>query len=137
FSRLERNKFIFEFTRVQPPAIVEGAIAAMRERLHAPGCVFESTSAPNLRPILGDSDALVTALLNLLDNAWKYSGDDKRIVLRTDARNGSVRFAVEDNGIGLSAAESRRIFHRFYQADQSLTRTAGGCGLGLSIVRSI
>jgi signal transduction histidine kinase len=137
FSRLERNKFTFEFTRLQPEAIVENAVAAMSERLHAPGCTFENSNAPNLPGIVGDSDALVTALLNLLDNAWKYSGDEKRIVVRTDTRNGSVRFAVEDNGIGFSATEGRRIFHRFYQADQSLTRTAGGCGLGLSIVRSI
>lgn len=137
FSRLERNKFTFEFTPVQPQTIAGNAIAAMGERLHAPGCTFETHSAANLPAIVGDSDALVTALLNLLDNAWKYSGDEKHIVLRTDTRNGSVRFAVEDNGIGLSAAERRRIFHRFYQADQSLTRTAGGCGLGLSIVRSI
>ena len=79
----------------------------------------------------------MTALLNLLDNAWKYSGDQKRIVVRADARNGHVDFSVEDNGIGLSLRDRQRVFDRFYQADQRLARTVGGCGLGLSIVQAI
>jgi signal transduction histidine kinase len=80
---------------------------------------------------------MLTALLNLLDNAWKYSGDVKHIVLRTKARNGNVCFAVEDNGIGLTPRESKRVFRRFYQTDQGLSRSVGGCGLGLNIVQSI
>jgi len=137
FSRLERNKYAFEFTRVRPQRIVEEAVAALGERAHVPGCTVESQVADNVPLIRGDVDALVTALLNLLDNAWKYTGDQKRIVLRTEARNGSVYFSVADNGIGLSARDRQRIFDSFYQADQRLARTVGGCGLGLSIVRSI
>ena len=137
FSRLERNKFKFKFESIRPQQVVESAVAALGERGHAPGCIFESYIAADLPSIHGDADALVTALLNLLDNAWKYSGDEKRIVLRTEARNGNVCFAVEDNGIGLSPSECRRVFDRFYQTDQRLARTAGGCGLGLSIVQSI
>jgi signal transduction histidine kinase len=137
FSRLERNKFKFQFERVRPQQVVDGVVAALGERGHAPGCTFESHIAADLPSIHGDADALVTALLNLLDNAWKYSGDEKRIVLRTEARNGNICFAVEDNGIGLSPSECRRVFDRFYQTDQRLARAAGGCGLGLSIVQSI
>jgi len=137
FSRLERNKFKFVFGRVSPQRIVEGALAAMGERAHAPGCTVESRVAAGMPEINGDADALTTALLNLLDNAWKYSGDNKHIVVRAEARDGHVDFAVEDNGIGLSATEQRRVFRRFYQSDQRLARTVGGCGLGLSIVQSI
>lgn len=137
FSRLERNKFKFAFARVRPQRIVDGAIAAMGERAHAPGCTVESHVAASIPEINGDADALTTALLNLLDNAWKYSGDDKHIVVRAEGRDGYVNFAVEDNGIGLSAQEQRRVFRRFYQSDQRLARTVGGCGLGLSIVQSI
>ncbi|HVM63013.1 MAG TPA: HAMP domain-containing sensor histidine kinase [Verrucomicrobiae bacterium] len=137
FSRLERNKFKFVFARVRPEEIVEGAVAAMGERAHAPGCTVEQRVAAELPEITGDADALVTALLNLLDNAWKYSGDPKHILVCAEARDGYVDFAVEDNGIGLSAGEQRRVFDRFYQADQRLARTVGGCGLGLSIVQAI
>ncbi|MEO8352467.1 MAG: HAMP domain-containing sensor histidine kinase [Chthoniobacteraceae bacterium] len=131
FSRLERNKFTLNFTPQKPAAITAGAVAAMGER------AVETQIADGLPEVIGDPDALVTALLNLLDNAWKYSGDHKQITLRATARNGSVVFAVEDRGLGLSPQECRHVFERFYQADHRLARPAGGCGLGLSIVRSI
>lgn len=137
FSRLERNKFNFKFERVRPQQIVDDAIAAIGERRHQPACHFESHTQPDLPLVLADHDALTTALINLLDNAWKYTGSEKRITLRAEAQNGGVRFAVEDNGIGISTQESRRIFHRFYQVDRNLTRSVEGCGLGLSIVESI
>lgn len=137
FSRLERNKFNFKFERVRPQQIVDEAIAAIGERRHQPACHFESHTQPDLPLVLADHDALTTALINLLDNAWKYTGNEKRITLRAEAQNGGVRFAVEDNGIGISTRESRRIFHRFYQVDRNLTRSVEGCGLGLSIVESI
>jgi signal transduction histidine kinase len=85
----------------------------------------------------GDADALATVLINLLDNAWKYTGDDKRICVRAFADGRQVCFEVQDNGIGLDRREARKIFDRFYQVDQSLTRQRGGCGLGLSIVNFI
>ncbi len=137
FSRLERNKFHFHFATVPPAQIVANAVAAFGERAHQAGCTLETKVAVPLPALRADADALTTALLNLLDNAWKYSGDEKQITLRAEQRNGSVRFAVEDNGLGLSPREQSRVFERFYQTDQRLARTAGGCGLGLSIVSSI
>jgi len=76
----------------------------------------------------------VTAVINLLDNAFKYTGDEKHISLSAAPENGSVRFTVRDNGIGLSARDAKRVFRRFYQVDH---RSGGGCGLGLSIVKFI
>jgi signal transduction histidine kinase len=137
FSRLERKKFRFVFARLEPQAVVDGALAALGDRRHSQGCHIETRSADHLPIIVGDADALITALLNLLDNAWKYSGNQKRIALLTEAHGGKVCFSVEDNGIGISRDESRHIFRRFYQADQRLSRAAGGCGLGLTIVHSI
>ncbi|MGB8167493.1 MAG: ATP-binding protein [Chthoniobacteraceae bacterium] len=137
FSRLERNKFHFHFASVPPAQIVANSVAAFGERAHQSGCTFETKIADPLPALRADADALTTALLNLLDNAWKYSGDEKHVTLRAEQHNGSVRFAVEDNGLGLSPHERARVFERFYQTDQRLARTAGGCGLGLSIVRSI
>jgi signal transduction histidine kinase len=137
FSRLERNRMNFRFEPVRPEQIVDDAVAAMGERCHAPGCEFASELQPHLPPIVADQNALTTALVNLLDNAWKYTGEQKRIILRAAARNGSVSFTVEDNGMGIPERDSRRVFQRFYQVDQRLSRSSEGCGLGLSIVRSI
>jgi signal transduction histidine kinase len=137
FSRMERNKYALDFKKVPAKAIVEGATAAVRERFNAPGCRFDVRMAPDLPPVMADADALVTALVNLLDNAYKYSGEEKQITLTADAGNGSVSFAVKDNGIGLSPRDTKRVFKRFYQVDQRLSRIGGGCGLGLSIVKFV
>jgi signal transduction histidine kinase len=137
FSRLERNRYAFKFAPIRPEQIVDAAITAMGERLQPPGCRFASHTTTDIPLVNGDPDALTTALVNLMDNAWKYTGEEKRITLRTEARNGSVRFTVEDNGIGIPARETGRVFQRFYQVDQRLARSAGGCGLGLSIVQAI
>lgn len=137
FSRIERNKYSFDFKEVPATAIAEGAAAAVRERFNAPGCRFEVSIPSDLPRMVADEGALVTALVNLLDNAYKYSGDDKRITLTAGAENGTVRFTVADNGIGLSSRDAKRIFKRFFQVDRQASRTTGGCGLGLSIVQFV
>jgi two-component system phosphate regulon sensor histidine kinase PhoR len=81
---------------------------------------------------------LSTALVNLLDNAIKYTPGDKKIRVRA-RRDGDtfVSFVVQDNGIGIPIREQRRIFRRFYRVDQRLSRDTAGVGLGLSIVALI
>ena len=80
---------------------------------------------------------MVTAIVNLLENAWKYGGDDKDIQLQVDSSGDHAQVRVSDKGQGLTPREVSRVFDRFYQVDQRVARTQGGCGLGLSIVRSI
>jgi len=82
-------------------------------------------------------ESTVVVLVNLLDNALKYSDPGKPVALRVCAEDGMVRFIVEDHGIGISAEELPRIFDCFFQVDQKLARTREGCGLGLHIARSI
>ena len=86
---------------------------------------------------MADHDAIVTVLVNLLDNAYKYSYDEKHIDLRVYSEADSVCFSVSDNGIGMSQRAVKKIFKRFYQVDRSLSRRSEGCGLGLSIAKFI
>ncbi len=137
FSRMERNKQAFSFRPVEPRELVEAAADIVRERFEAVGCAFTAEANGELPAVEADRDALVTVLLNLLDNAYKYSTDDKRIALRAFADDGEICFQVQDNGIGMRRRAVRRAFDRFYQVDQSLSRSVGGCGLGLSIVKFI
>lgn len=137
FSRIERNRQRFEFERIEPADIVASAAGVVRERLNGADCDFTVNVEPGLPAIHADPDALLTALVNLLDNAWKYTRSEKRICLRATREAGQVVFAVEDNGIGIAAREQKRIFRRFYQVDARLARETGGCGLGLTIVESI
>ena len=137
FSRMERNRHAFEFAEVKLDEVVRAAAESVRERFSAPHCRLEVDVPPDLPAIIADRDALVTVVLNLLDNAWKYSGEEKEVSVRARAADGEIILSVQDNGIGLSHRQIRRIFEPFYQVDQSLSRRAGGCGLGLSIVRFI
>ena len=137
FSRMERNKKAFDFQDAEPGEIIREAVEAMREKFGSTGAEIHLEIADDLPRILADRDAMITALVNLLDNACKYTEDHKRIIIRAFKEGGTVCFQVEDNGIGIPARALRRIFDRFYQADQTLARKAGGCGLGLSIVKFI
>jgi signal transduction histidine kinase len=134
FSRMERNKRTFNFGDVAPAEIVEAATDAVHENYERSGCNLAVEVADGLPPIVADKDAMVTVLLNLLDNACKYSEGDKHIELRIFEKEHAVCFQVKDNGIGMAKRELSKIFDRFYQVDQSLTRKVGGAGLGLSIV---
>jgi signal transduction histidine kinase len=133
FSRLERNRHQFVFAAVAPATIVTAAIGAVRERVPA-ACDLQAEIASGLPPVRADADAIVTALINLLDNALKYTPADKRIVIRASRAAGMVVFEVQDNGIGIPVREQRRIFRRFYRVDQRLSGATTGVGLGLSIV---
>lgn len=137
FSRIERNRQRFDLAETKPSAVVSSALAAMGERLQTPGCHLNVELSPGLPAVLADPDALTTVLLNLLDNAWKYTPAEKRIYLRAYQENGRLVFDVEDNGIGIASREQKRVFQRFYQVDRRLARETGGCGLGLSIVEFI
>ena len=136
FSRLERGRERVEFTAVAPSAIVNGAVAALRERLPRE-CDLTIDVAPDLPAVRADEGAIVSAVINLLDNAVKYSPDDTRVVLRVERADAGVAFQVQDNGIGITPREQRRIFRRFYRVDQRLASETSGVGLGLSIVELI
>jgi signal transduction histidine kinase len=137
FSRMERRRHTFDFVSVPPGRIIDAAVNSVRGRFDTPGCRFEVQIEENLPEVTADPDALATALINLLDNACKYSAESKHITLKACARNGQVVFSVRDNGIGIASQETGRIFQPFHQLDSRLSRKGGGCGLGLSIVRYI
>lgn len=137
FSRMERNKQVFDLQRVDPAEITTAAVDAMQAKLTGRDCRFEYSVDENLPAVHADKDAMVTVLVNLLDNACKYTNGNKHIQLTVCKQEGSVCFNVKDNGIGISPRAQKKIFNRFYQVDSRLSRRSEGCGLGLSIVSFI
>jgi signal transduction histidine kinase len=136
FSRLDRGRTPFVFEDTSAASIITAAVDAVRHRL-APSGTVRVEIAPSIPAISADAEALTTALVNLLENAIKYSPADPRIEVRAATDDGHVTFAVIDNGIGIAAGQQRRIFRRFYRVDQDLSRSTSGVGLGLTIVESI
>jgi signal transduction histidine kinase len=112
-------------------------LARLRQNL-SPEVLSLGTTPPEEITILGSPEELRTAVLNLLDNAIKYSGDKKNIVVDLLTPNlDTVLLRVHDRGIGIPRNEVKRIFKRFYRASNFKTEKVKGTGLGLFIVRSI
>ncbi|WP_412544254.1 ATP-binding protein [Longispora sp. K20-0274] len=87
--------------------------------------------------VYGHEGQLVTALANLVENAIAYSPEKTSITIHSEKSGKRVKIAVADEGIGIAAEDTDRIFERFYRADQARSRATGGTGLGLAIVKHI
>ncbi len=107
-------------------------------RVHAPESIELALRAPKrLPPVAADRGQLQQVLVNLVDNAIKYSPDGGTIAVRVGRADSQIRFAVADRGLGIPASEHRRIFEKFYRLDPDMTRGTGGTGLGLYICREL
>lgn len=137
YTRMERGKLKFDFHPVSPADIATQAKASVEERFKAAGVNFEMLIPDQVSSINADSETLSSAVINLLDNAFKYTGTEKWISLKVLEKRGGIHFEVGDNGEGLSARDRKLIVERFYRTDSELTRNSGGSGLGLSIVKFI
>jgi two-component system phosphate regulon sensor histidine kinase PhoR len=136
FARLERGGMNYDFQPTAPETVVEAAVRSVESRFAAPGCDFRTEIARELPLIQADAPSLTTALLNLLENAHKYTGADKRILLTVTRSGSTLCFAVTDNGRGFDPRQRSRIFEKFYRAEGPGSPVTGA-GLGLQIVKSI
>jgi signal transduction histidine kinase len=87
--------------------------------------------------IIADKDKITQVFINLISNAIKYTNNNGKIDICIDLNNKMARVVIKDNGIGISREDLPYIFERFYRADKSRTRSTGGSGIGLSIVKNI
>jgi PAS domain S-box-containing protein len=107
-------------------------------RTHAPPAVTLELRAPKeLPPVAADRGQLRQVLVNLVDNAVKYSPDGGPVEVALEAAGQAMRFVVRDTGLGIPEAERTRIFEKFYRLDPNMTRGIGGTGLGLYICREL
>ena len=131
-----RDMLVFD-TETQP---VGGAGNAAIERFRTmvePTETDISAKVDTSLPVKHDARALQGIVLNLLTNAYKYTDGEKRIAVRVRDEADHVLIEVEDNGIGLSAVQAKRVFQPFYRANGSETEGAGGVGLGLAIAKHL
>ncbi len=138
FSKLDRGVKTFRFEPADPGEIATQAVRLFEaERAGTRDFALEVTVGAPLRRVEVDLEAMVEVVLNLLQNAYKYSDPPREIALRVGTPPGRLEIAVQDHGIGIPAREQRRIFKRFYRVDDRLARKADGAGLGLALVHAI
>lgn len=133
FSRMERGKHVFSLEKISVDQLVceSAAVVSSKYPKGRLDIDVESYAVPIV--VQGDEALLKTAIINLLDNAFKYSPDDQYAQIRCWLDNDGVCISVMDKGIGLSAEQQKLVFDRFYRVNYQ----AEGCGLGLNITQYI
>jgi signal transduction histidine kinase/CHASE3 domain sensor protein len=135
-GQLEAGEVRLNVQELDLVGLTESVLASAELRKPA-DISFKVTAAPGLPQIACDEGKLRQVLVNLVENAIKYSPDGGEIAIDLAARNGTAVIAVSDPGLGIPPAEHERIFDRFYRLDPNLARGVGGSGLGLYIVREL
>jgi len=135
-SRLQGAEASPDPERVEVDRVVSEALDRTRTSAQSHGITLVRSGVSGLL-LEGSERQLVTALVNLLDNAVSYSGDGTTVTVRTSHEGESVLIAVSDQGIGIAEKDLERVFERFYRADPARSRATGGTGLGLAIVKHV
>ena len=137
WARMESGRRSYRLEPCDVGAVVDAAVAAMEPILLLQPAELVRDVAPDLPRVRADRDALGDALLDLLQNAHKYTGTDKRITVTARASGPTVLVTVSDNGPGIPVPDQKRIFDKFYRTRAALERAVEGSGLGLAMVKLI
>ena len=137
FSRIEAGRKEYEFQETNLGELVHSTLESYRFQIQQNGFAFEENISPDIPPVRVDREAIARSLLNLLNNALKYSRDKKFIGVSLYRSNSSINLEVRDRGIGIPANEQEKIFEKFYRCGDPLVHKVKGSGLGLSLVRHI
>lgn len=133
FSRIEQGRKSYHMQSTCLAEVVRSAIKAMEYPLTQLGFTLTVSGDDESFRLNGDPDALKQALLNLIGNAMKYSGQARRIEIHHGSRNGEAFVDVVDHGIGISREDQGRIFEKFHRVHSVETQGIAGTGLGLSL----
>ncbi len=135
-SRLQGADAVEDPVTVDVDRVVAEALDRTRTRAQASGIALTRAGEYGLMAF-GNEQQLVTAVVNLLDNAVSYSGTGSTVTVATRAVRGAVEISVTDEGIGIPEKDLERVFERFYRIDPARSRATGGTGLGLAIVKHV
>jgi len=131
-----KDQLVIELRAAPVTEAVQSALDRF-SALAAPGEVELTSEISTTAPVAHDANGIVTVLLNLLINAYRYTGEDKQIAVRVYDHDEEVVLEVEDNGIGIPLADQLRIFEPFFRGDDRLRSKSSGAGLGLAISRAV
>jgi PAS domain S-box-containing protein len=136
-SRITSGKVLLDMQTVAPALFIDAAIETVRPAADAKNIRLEKHYDPAVGVIAGDPARLQQVIWNLLSNAIKFTPRDGLVSITLVPFDGHVRITVRDTGIGIKPEFKAHVFERFRQGDASTTRTHGGLGLGLSIVKHL
>jgi signal transduction histidine kinase len=136
-TRLQSGAYIIEKDRVAVEPVLDSALAMRQQQFADAGIVPIVEVASHLPDVVADRAALTKCLLNVIDNAIKFSDGAPQVLVAADVEEGDVEIMIADRGIGIPSDCLDRVTEPFFQVDNSLTKEKGGAGLGLAITRSL
>ena len=137
FSRIEAGRKEYEFKETNLAELVHSTLESYRFQIQQNGFAFEENISDDIPSVVVDREAIARSLLNLVNNALKYSKDRKYIGVRLYRSSTRVNLEVQDRGMGIAENEQEKIFEKFYRCGDALVHNIKGSGLGLSLVRHI
>jgi PAS domain S-box-containing protein len=135
-SHLDSGRLQLAIETVDPKAVTASVVHSARTHLPE-GITLDLDTPKRLPAVRADEQQLRQVLVNLIDNAVKYSPDGGPVKVRLQREDDHVLWTVSDRGLGIPASERRRVFEKFYRLDPHMTRGIGGTGLGLYICREL
>jgi two-component system, OmpR family, phosphate regulon sensor histidine kinase PhoR len=137
FSKMEAGRKEYHFQKFDLIQMINTVLDSYQFHLENNGFKLEKSFPENQLLLNGDREALSEAFINLLDNAVKYSENDKTININAGSTNGTLFFEIKDHGIGISQEDQKKIFDKFYRVSHGLVHNKKGTGLGLTLVKKI
>jgi len=136
-SRIESGRMKLKMEKLSLPEIIKNSVDHIKPSASKKNISINIELPEKLPKIIGDRDKLIQVLVNLLNNAIKFTPKDGNITVKTSAKDKQVEVKVKDTGIGIAQQDLDKVFDKFYQVDSGLTRKVGGTGLGLAICKGI
>ena len=137
FSRIEAGRKEYDFRETDMAELVRNTLDSYRHQIEQQGFAFEQSIDSSIPRMRVDREAIARALLNLVNNALKYSANEKFLGVKLYRANDLLKLEVVDRGIGITRREQSKIFEKFYRTCDPLVHDTKGSGLGLSLVRHI
>ncbi|WP_273702414.1 two-component system histidine kinase PnpS [Tepidanaerobacter syntrophicus] len=136
-SRIEKPDFSIPKRPVNIASVVNKAVKLLQKNIDDKGHLLNLRLPENLGPVTGDEDSVLEIIINLLDNAIKYTPEGGNITVEIEDESDFISISVADNGIGIAGDELERIFGRFYRVQGPGITSASGTGLGLAVVKHL
>jgi two-component system phosphate regulon sensor histidine kinase PhoR len=137
FSKMEAGKRQYNFVDSYLNDVAENVYRSYKFHLEQKGFTFSIVKDESIPIIKIDEEAISEAIVNLVDNAVKYSNTSKEIIIRTGMENNNAYVQVEDKGIGIPEKDQKKVFEKFFRVSSGNVHNVKGSGIGLSIVKHI
>ena len=137
FSKIEAGKRKYNFDQVDLNSIAVEALSTFEAQLKRDNFEYSFKIDESIPKIHADQEAISEAVVNLIDNAIKYSTENKKIMIKTGTEKNSVFIEISDSGLGISSEDQSKIFDKFFRVSTGNVHNIKGTGLGLTLVKHI